>query len=108
MFVTHDSVLISRQISAQRTNYNFGNVFRKSRRIADAFKRFLSMRASLGIEFFPTVEASGHACGDLWIERIQLDHHIGQEVVAAAVYRMEAQLIGAKTADQCVYLVRVS
>jgi len=60
----------------------------------------------------PAVEAARQAGGDLRVELIDLGNLLGQEAVAAAVGRMEADVVEAdvvvaESVEQRIHLVRV-
>src|SRR5690349_24116291 len=72
-------------LSAERLGHDFCNVLRQSFGIPNPFQLGPSPRLARHVEALPAIEAPRHARRDLWVQRIQRDHLVGEEGVARAV-----------------------
>src|SRR5690606_34607054 len=87
---------------------DFGGVARQGILRLDALKRESRLLAASRFQRSPALERRGEPRSDLRVERVEADHGICDELVAATGRLVEADRIGAgKRTDESSHLVRL-
>src|SRR5512146_2760666 len=85
---------VPRQASSERLADDFRDVRRQTLLRENAFELLARLRLAVRVVLAPTVEGAGDAGGDLRVHRVELQDHVGGELVAAAVCGVEVFRVG--------------